>query len=76
MQLTAHPLGCLHFPDVIRRGWQPAQVFQDVLLRDEPDRHLGVADQAHPAEDPLAQPDTFGVMVDAAVPDIPDDLLG
>lgn len=65
--------------DVVLRGRQPPEIFQDVLLGDEPDRHLddpvSLGDAQGLPEDFLHQPHAFRVVVQAAVACVSDDAL-
>ncbi len=69
--LAEHPRFGLNLHEPVGHGGDPAEVFEDVLLTDEPDgEHTAGRERERRAEDGLQHGDLFGVVAEGSVPEV------
>src|SRR3546814_18467382 len=77
MQTCALPIERLDEPRPVDKGWNASQIFGDMRLPDQTDRHLASVTVANGhAEKRLEQKDAFGMMPKCTMARVGDNLLG
>ena len=71
MSMSQHPTLRLNLPQPVRHRGNPAEVFQYVLLADEPDGDYTAGRERHRgAEDVFQHEDALGMMPEGSMPEV------